>query len=214
MAKSLSLKFLAPLFALAAGCVSTESVIWNDFFPPEEKPCQIFSTWKPEIVFAPDPAQQGRKSPFLAGQLYLFGPKVGTPLLCKGELHIELYEEGTGPDGQPKLLEIWNIDPATLNMFKGQDIIGWTYQLGLPLEHYRPEGLRGHMKVCFTPVNGTPLYFEGAPIPFHSAEGAPPVPVVTTKTKSVPVPVSVSAPPNASVRTEGVADKAIAIPPR
>ena len=72
---------------------------------------------------------------------------------------VELYNAGVqGPDGGPVLMEKWNIDPVTLKRLKRVDHFGCGYTLALPWGSYRPDVTDVHLRVCYQPRVGTPLY--------------------------------------------------------
>jgi hypothetical protein len=190
---------LTPLFALASGCVSTGLAPWGSQPPaPTGVPCQIVANWKSEVMFTPDPARGGVSSPGIAGRLYLFGPKIDFPFAADGSLIVDLFDEAAGPNGQPVIIEEWRIDPATLKRLLVRDFVGWGYTLFLPLNNYRPEGMRGHLKVTFAPLNGGPLYTENAATVFHVPTDD--APVITTQSRQQLAPLAPPVTPTAAVQ--------------
>jgi len=94
---------------------------------------------------------------------------MATPLEADGAVSVELFNpadvvppgtEGT-PEGGPRRLDQWNIDPVTLQRLKRKNEFGWGYNLALPWSHYRPELTQLQMRVCYQPAKGTPLYETG-----------------------------------------------------
>lgn len=141
--------------SLAAGCAATEwGLFKGERVPP---PCQVVATWQNCVQFTPDPANQGKMSPGLAGRLYLFGPEIGEPLPGDGALSVALYDESKG---EPVMREVWNIDPVTLKRLAKRDAIGTGYTVFLPWANYSPEVTRVRLKVCYKASKGTPLYTE------------------------------------------------------
>lgn len=179
---------LAPLFALAPGCVATGLAPWGgepSAAAPTGIPCQIVTSWKSEVTFTPDPTRGGAPAPGIAGRLYLFGPRMDFPFACEGSVTVDLFAEGAGPDGQPALIEEWRLDPVTLKRLLVRDFVGWGYTIFLPLSNYHPEGLRGHLRTRFEPAAGTPLYTENSPTTFAPPDPNLPAPVLTTQSKTV-----------------------------
>jgi hypothetical protein len=201
---------LAPLFALAPGCVATGLAPWWGEPPaaaPTGVPCQIVASWKSEVVFTPDPTHGGASLPGIAGRLYLFGPRIDFPFACDGTLTVDLFAEGAGPDGQPALIEEWHFDPVTLKRLLVRDFVGWGYTIFLPLSNYHPEGIHAHLRTRFEPAGGSPLYTEGAPATFGPPDPDLPAPVLTTQTKTVapaapaqPTAAAQSLPPGSTVK--------------
>jgi hypothetical protein len=160
------------------------------------------ANWKSEMMLTPNaaPGQNGDLLPGIAGRLYLFGPKLDFPFACDGAVTVDLYDDTAppGPNGQPPVIERWHFDSLPLKRLLVKDFVGWGYTLFLPLEHYRPEGVQGHLRVTFEPAHGGPLYTQNAPVVFHQQTDSGPV--VTTQTRQV-VPGSpvVQPPPGGAV---------------
>jgi hypothetical protein len=148
---------LLPLAALTAGCVT---ISWDESGngpPPPAAPCQVVTFWENHVTFAPDPARGGVNAPVLLGKLYLFGPEIGFPLNGDGSLVVQLEDESAG---KPVPLEVWNFDPETLKRCQRKDAVGWGYSVCLPWGTYRPDVSKVHLRVCYLPAKGTPLYTD------------------------------------------------------
>ena len=162
---------------LSAGCVTIEV---KPSAPAETKqpacavkeqpaPCQLVVRWHNEVMRSPDPTHGGTLVPVLVGRIYLFGQTMATPLEGDGAVSVELFNpsevvppgtEGT-PEGGPRRLERWTIDPMTLQKLRRKDMIGWGYNLALPWGTYRPELTRLQLRVCYQPAKGSPVFETG-----------------------------------------------------
>jgi len=167
-----------------AGCLSTGCItIEVTKSPPAEKkeastekkqaavkeqpaPCQMVIHWHNEVMHTPDGSRDGALMPVLVGRIYLFGQTLAIPLEVDGAVAVELFNlnevvpagtEGT-PEGGPRRLEKWIIDPVTLQKLKRKDPIGWGYNLALPWTTYKPELTKLQMRVCYQPAKGNPIY--------------------------------------------------------
>jgi hypothetical protein len=172
---------------LLAGCVTTDDKVDPAAPPPPPKdvtPCQVLATWEPQVFWAPDPVHNGTPSPTLVGQVYLFGPDVGFPMMGDGSLVVDLYE-GSPPPGTPATpLEEWRIDPTSLRKYARHDYIGWGYTLGLPWQTYRPDLCHVQMRVRYESGKpGTlPLFTNPTPLTLNPAPDAA-CPIITTSAK-------------------------------
>ncbi len=153
------------------GCVTlptTESL----FQPKHEIPCQVVTTWQPEVLFSADPARGGMSAPGIGGRLYLFGNEIGKPLHGKGTLVVDLYDVTGTQSPEPVHLEQWQIDASTLKRLGKNDPIGFGYTIYLPwstcLESYH----RIQLKVKYQPDNGFALYTDTGPITMTHPESA------------------------------------------
>lgn len=153
------------VLGVGSGCIPTLPVVpWPDFAlaPPVS---QVVATWNPAVVFTPDPANNGVRTPGLVGRVYLFGPDLGYPLVGDGSLTVALFDDSrTGPDGTPLQLEEWRIDKDTLHRLLKRDTIGMGYTLFLPWGTYKPEIVNVHFKVRYEPCKGAPIYLEDGPL--------------------------------------------------
>jgi hypothetical protein len=167
---------------LLAGCLSGGCITIDvkESAPAEKKPsacavkqqpapCRMVVRWHNEVMHAPDPVHGGALAPVLVGRIYLFGQALATPLEGDGAVMVELFNlaevvppgtEGT-PEGGPRRLERWIIDPVTLQKLRRKDMIGWGYNLALPWGTYRPDLTRLQMRVCYQPAKGSPVFETG-----------------------------------------------------
>ncbi len=157
--------------AVSPGCVTLGPVS-----PAREAPtaaaCQVAATWSNQVVSTPDPAHRGEPVLGLAGRVYLFGPSLDAPVVGDGSLVVDLYDDTHPPRSNPPLpMEEWRLDRDTLKRLLRRDAIGWGYTVFLPWGTYRPDVSRVHLKVCYTPAQGTPLYASSAPLTLNR-EGA------------------------------------------
>src|SRR5262249_14605018 len=164
------LVFALPLLLLAgAGWVGTGAFLGaGGPTPPTGTPPQGGGTRDKHVLPAPDPGNGGEKKPGIAGRLYLFGPRIDFPMACEGSVVVDLYDEGNvGPDGAPRMLEEWRIDPVTMKKLLRQDMIGWGYTLYLPWGTYRPDITQVQLKLRFDPVKGPSLFADSSPMILH-----------------------------------------------
>jgi hypothetical protein len=153
--------------ALAAtGCVTWHSLAPGSHSLPTGAVCQVVATWTNQVAWTPDPTRGGKPAPGFAGRLYLFGPEIDFPLVADGSVVVDLYDAGAvGPDGQPAMLEQWNLDKENLRRLLKRDAIGWGYTLFLPWGTYRPDITRVELKLRFVPEKGPlPLYAASSPL--------------------------------------------------
>ncbi len=166
-----------------AGCLSAGCITFNDVTPtappkehlaaknsqPAPAVCQLVVRWHNEVVQTPNSVKGGALTPVLVGRIYLFGQTLGVPLEGDGAVGVELFDpsqvvppgtEGT-PEGGPRRLERWLIDPVKLQQLKRKDMIGWGYNLILPWGTYRPDLKRLQMRVCYEPAKGNAVYETG-----------------------------------------------------
>jgi hypothetical protein len=166
-------------------------------------------TWKPQAIQGVDTVHDGRVAVGLAGRAWLLGPDGGTPLVGDGNLTVELYVDPPAPGAAPQLLETWTLDHDSLHKkCLKRDMVGWGYNLVLPWSTYRPEITHVLMRVCYRPVNGSPLYTALQPVTLSDANQTvvyPPTtiagpaaqaqaPAAPATTRPAPAP-TVSAPP-------------------
>lgn len=157
-----------------SGCVLLDRWDRKDK-PPQGTPCQIATTWQPELVHGVDFANHGTKRLAIMGRLYLFGKEVGTPMACEGTLTVQMFDlsrceepfaravpnAGVSP---PPLVKVWQYDPKTLEQMMQRDAIGWMYPIPLVWEDYNPAITRVQLKSVFQPREGLPLYSESGAI--------------------------------------------------
>jgi hypothetical protein len=131
--------------------------------------------WVRDVVTAPDTVHGGTPTPGLAGRVYLFGADGDCPVAGDGGLVIDLYDDGQKVPGQgPRLIEEFKFDPVNLKRLLKRDPIGWGYTLFLPWGTYRPDITQVHLRVCYLPHDGAPLYTEGATMSLGAGDLAGP----------------------------------------
>jgi hypothetical protein len=185
---------------LAGGCAPMDAFVGGGDVPPVGPVHQVVATWHNEVVFAPDPVHGGAQTPGLAGRLYLFGPEIKEPLAGGGSVVVDVFDDR---GDKPVMLEEWRLDPDTLRQLQRKDMIGWGYTLFLPWGTYKPDIKQVHLRLCYQPAKGAPLYTESSRI---SLGGGSPVTSVAT---SKPVPTTPGIrPPTAAelVARTGTAD--------
>ncbi len=149
--------------SLSLGCEALEKHSAKEgfnmgFLKKKEPPVQIVSTWKPEVVFVPDPANQGRPNPGLAGRVYLFQQDLGTSATWDGKLEIDLFDLGVAQGATPVHLERWEYDASSLSKLVRKDPIGDGYTLFLPWATYREDVQKIQLKLKFDHGGTFPLY--------------------------------------------------------
>ncbi len=168
-----------------------------------EVPCQVVTTWQPEVLFSADPARGGMSAPGIGGRLYLFGNEIGKPLHGNGTLVVDLYDVTGAQSPEPVHLEQWQIDATTLNRLGKKDPIGFGYTIFLPwstcLESYH----RIQIKVKYQPTNGFALYTDSGPITMTHPESAVAriLGVNTEKTQTITTVGGKTAGPNHQIRS-------------
>lgn len=154
---------------VSTGCESLEKHSAKEgfnmgFLKKKEPPVQVVSTWKPEVVFVPDPANQGRPNPGLVGRVYLFQQDMGTAATWEGKLEVDLYDLGVAQGTSPTHLERWEYDGASLAKLVRKDPIGEGYTLFLPWGTYREDVQKVQLKLKFDYGGTFPLYGDTGPI--------------------------------------------------
>ena len=193
---------------LAAGCVNPVTLK----VPPltasmRPDTSRMLVRWNNSVAVAPDPVHGGRSQPGLMGRVYFFGPDMAVPREGDGTLTVELSDPSQrGPDGGPKVLEKWIIQPADFQRMKRPDMIGTGYSLFLPWGTYRPDLRQVHMRTGFQPkAGGPPLYsnsgllklgdgvLEARSSTYSTTPGA--TPSTPTPGATLPVPTPGATPP-------------------
>jgi len=149
---------------LISGCVTTDSfqsMVGDNLAPV---PCQLVAAWSPEVRFTPDPARRGEPTPGIAGRVYLFGQEINRPLQGAGCLVVDLYDATPGKEKPGAPLEEWRFDRDTLKRLERRDAIGWGYTIFLPWGTYSPDITSVQLRLCYTPLKGTPLYAHSASV--------------------------------------------------
>src|SRR5712692_10112885 len=125
-ASSRWLVLLAPLLVWSGGCALFQNDKPVAALPPTGQAAEVLATWNPNVVFAPDPANNGRSTPALTGRVYLIDGQTEAPVVVDGTMVVCLYDEHpqVGPDGAPVPLEAWKITPACLKLSARKDVVG------------------------------------------------------------------------------------------
>ena len=140
---------------------------------PHGTVCQVVTTWNHQIVHAPDPVHGGAPTPGLMGRLYLFGQEISSPLVEEGSVVVDLYDDSNPNSGETRPpLEEWRLDPETLKRLLKRDMIGWGYTLFLPWGTYKPDIGLVHLKICYQPAKGTPMYAESGALTLENSTAA------------------------------------------
>jgi len=131
--------------------------------------CQVQSTWESQLLFTNDTEHNGRPVPGLAGRVFLFGPDMKNTLRGKGIMVVDLYDtQQLGKDGNPKLLQRWNIDKVSLDQLFRQQFLGWGYTLFLPWPEYQPSVKRVIVQVGYHPEKGSPVFGSRSELTLHN----------------------------------------------
>lgn len=124
----------------------------------------IAVAWQNRIDYLPDPTKDGNMVPGLAGQVFLFGPRMQSAM-ADGTVTVDLFDETPRPAGMQGLPpERWQFRKDVLKNLRAEDErFGPHYGLFLPWLAYRPDVTRVRIKVRFDPEGqgqGFPLYAE------------------------------------------------------
>lgn len=116
--------------------------------------------WQNRIAYLPDPVQNGRMSPGLVGQMFLYGGPKLEFAQADGVLTVDLVDETPRPAGQPAATpERWQFDKATLRKLQTQhETFGRSYLLFLPWPSYKPDITRLRISARYDPETGPTLY--------------------------------------------------------
>lgn len=165
---------------LSSGCVFTGGPRGQAATAGKDGPCQIAVRWENEVAFTPDPVHGGKPSPALVGRVMLFNQRM-LPMEGDGSLHVELADATVTP---PKVLERWNIDPATMQKYQRKDFVGVGYNVLLPWTTYNAATTSVQLRVAYQSKKGAPLYSSPSTI----ALGKAPVTPVASRSILMPRP--------------------------
>jgi len=132
---------------------------------PEKKPAgaaaEMVVMWRNKIDFLPDPTRNGAMGAGLAGQMFLFDPKMQFSQ-AEGKLTVALYDETLRQPGQPGgEPQVWEFTKETLkNLRTPDERWGMGYALFLPWPAYRPDVSRVRIAARFEPEQGHALYAQ------------------------------------------------------
>ncbi len=148
---------------ILTGCVTLPTTDSLTSFT-HELPCQIITTWQPDVIQTQDSVNNGRPLLGLGGRLYIFGKEIGKPLKTKGTVVVDLYDLSKTQSEEPVHLEQWTMDSKVLTQLGRNDPLGFGYTMFLPWSTCRPEVNQVLLKVKFQPKHGYPLYTECGPM--------------------------------------------------
>ncbi|HEY1188371.1 MAG TPA: hypothetical protein VGE74_12035, partial [Gemmata sp.] len=119
--------------------------------------------WQPRIAYLPDPTKNGRVSPGLAGQMFLFGGPKLEFAQADGVLTVDLVDDTPRPPGQspatPATPERWQFDKSTLcNLQIRDETFGKSYVLFLPWPAYKSDITRVKISARYDPEIGPTLF--------------------------------------------------------
>ena len=161
---------LAACACFGTGCVLTETAQRPKEVAPTGAVSQVHATWENRVVLTPDVVHGGVQMPGLACRMYLLDQE-GRPIQGAGSVIVDLHElvkaDAANQPPQPKLLERWEIDQATLHRLLRKDEIGWGYTLFLPWGSYRPELARVQMQIRYLD-KGLPQFSPPAVVSLHN----------------------------------------------
>ncbi|AMV29063.1 hypothetical protein VT84_32005 [Gemmata sp. SH-PL17] len=127
--------------------------------------------WQNRIASLPDPVRNGRMSPGIVGQMFLFG---GTKLefaQADGTLTVDLVDETPRQPGQPAAKpERWQFSKEILRNLQARDeTFGKSYVLFLPWPSYTPDVTRVRISARYDPENGHTLFSTPNNITFDTS---------------------------------------------
>ena len=116
--------------------------------------------WQNRIAYLADPVRNGKQSPGIAGQMFLFGDKNLEFVLADGTLTVDMVDETPRPAGQPAATpERWQFDKATLRNLQTRDETwGRSYVLFLPWPAYKSDITKVRISARYDPDNGNTMY--------------------------------------------------------
>lgn len=118
----------------------------------EKKPLatEMVLLWRNKIDYLPDPTRNGAMGAGLAGQVFLFDPKMQF-VLAEGKLTVALYDETARPPGQAACEpQVWEFTKETLKGLRTPDERwGMGYALFLPWPGYRADVTRVRIAARF-----------------------------------------------------------------
>lgn len=164
--------WLLLIAALLPGCITFPTMPGAD--PLHRPVCQLVATWQHKVVFAPDPVHGGAESPGLLGRLYLFSQELDYPVIGDGSLVVDLYvmeQPDPKQPAQPRLLEKWQFDAATLKRLLRKDVIGWGYTVFLPWGSFRPDISQVQLKVRYETAQKMPFFTESGALTIGGGPG-------------------------------------------
>lgn len=164
----------AVVLAVIPGCFGLDQMVSHSSpiaKAPTGNVAQVQAMWENHVITTQDVVNNGRPLVGLAGQVYFFGEDIGYPLGGKGTLTVDARE--FQPDGTAKLIERWEIDPATLAKLGRKDRIGWGYTVFLPWSTFRPDITRLQLQLKFVPETGIPIF--STPTTVSLTQEGPPV---------------------------------------
>ncbi len=133
--------------------------------------------WQNRIAYLPDPVKNGRMSPGVVGQMFLFGGEKLEFAQADGTLTVDLIDDSPRPPGQPAATpERWQFDKNTLRNLQTRDeTFGKSYVLFLPWPTYKSDITRVMISARYDPDNGHTLFAKPTVITLDttSAFGAP-----------------------------------------
>jgi hypothetical protein len=111
-----------------------------------------------KVIYAPDPTRGGNLLPGLLGRLYVFSTDEGVPIIADGEIVVDVWDNSSkAAGGQPRLIEVWNIDRESFAKFRKRDIIGEGYSIFLPWSTYNVDIRQVNVIVRHTGADGRVL---------------------------------------------------------
>jgi hypothetical protein len=157
--------FLAVFCAGLAGCAPLAPYVTstNELPKSSTSVCQAVAQWSNHVHYEPDPINGGVPMPGIVGRLYLFDSEIKYPLVGDGGILVSLFDDSAGKPSE-KPIEVWYIDPDTLQRLARKDFVGWGYTLFLPWSTYKREITNVHLTVRYDPKQGSPLYTPSAPL--------------------------------------------------
>jgi hypothetical protein len=169
--QALAVRRFALLAGLALATAPATGCITLDALCPAEKPpvgiaCNLATRWEPGLRQAFDPCREGAAYNALAGRLYLFDAQGTHFITGDGDVIVDLFDDRPLLAGHtPVALERWQFPSKVLQLLCAKDAYGWGYTLALPwIQSYRPDITQVHLRVCYVPAGGAPMYKESSTI--------------------------------------------------
>jgi hypothetical protein len=187
-------QFVSAVFACGVaattGCLSFDkaTVSISGAAVDENKVLQVTPIWASGVVVQPDPSRRGAPTPGFAARLYCFGRDQGYPVEADGSFTVYLYDDPEKAAANGTALEIWHLDPDTMQTLYKKDALGAGYNLWLPWSTFR----RDLRQVCFVvhyqPKIGREIWSQHIVVPLDPNNTTPQVKVKTESRRGDQMP--------------------------
>jgi hypothetical protein len=159
----------AAIFYASTGRIPPASQSGGDADATAPTEPHLTGSWDNKLFRGMDPAT-GTYHIGLSGRFIVSGVGETEQEPLKGDVTVDVYELKPLDGGtEPKLLEEWLIESASLTAFGKQEKEGFVLTLNLPWSSYRPDITAVKLSVKFKPADGAELKQEDTVTLDHSA---------------------------------------------